>query len=164
MPCTPFQPASRMLDAIFFVRFSRHDLCPLFLTRARERGRPSEWGPEGRRRRVRRFSPRVRHRRGPSGALQLSASKGRGRRGLQASAAKGAAVCQEVQYLNMCQPLCRGSDIFRGRSTTVMEGRGGGGGDAWRPMAESVNGRQIKIQDNTGIIIFQLFASLSAAC
>ena len=66
------------------------------------------------------------------------------RRWLRASAADGAAVCQEVQYLNMCQPLYRGSNIFRGHSTTVMEGEDCGGGDAWCHMPESGNERQIK--------------------
>ena len=56
----------------------------------------------------------------------------------RAFAADGVAVCQEVQYLNMFQPLYCGANIQRGHSAPVMEGRGDGG-DALRPMAESGN-------------------------
>ena len=42
--------------------------------------------------------------------------------GPRASAANGTAVCQYFQYLNMFQPLYRGSNIPCGHSAPVMEG------------------------------------------
>ena len=90
-----------MLDAIFFVRFSRHDLCPLFLPCTTERDRPPSRGPEEGRCRVRRVDLRSGRRPGHRKRFSRALPKAMDGGGPGASAADGAALCQEDYYIRL---------------------------------------------------------------
>ena len=88
-----------LLDAIFFVRISRHGLCPLFSS-ARKRTRPpAVVGAEEGRRRVRRFGLRSGRWPGQRKRFSCAFPKVMDGGGGGASAVDGAAVCQDDYYI-----------------------------------------------------------------
>ena len=138
--CPLFSTRCVSANSIFLrPRVRRHLLCPLFATRLvsafffrAQKGAAArhDGGLKEGRRRVRRFGPRSCRRPGFRKRFSYALPGAVDRRGPRASAAEGTAVCKEVQYLNMFQPLYRGSDIPCGHSAPVMKGEGIDGDDA----------------------------------